>query len=344
MVAQDAALEQRRTTPVELFWDLVFVFAITQVSTLLAGDLSWAGLGRAMLVLALVWWAWSAFVWMTNAHDPDAPHVRAALFGAMILTFLVALAVPGAWGDEATLFAVAYACVRFVHLALYVDAARRGNASLSAIAGFSVTVAIGMALLIAGSLAGEPIRAVLWVAAAAIDYAGPAWLTRERLAALQRVAVAHFAERYSLFIIICLGESVVAVGLGAEGLAVDGELAAGVVVALLVTVGLWGTYFHPVAPPDEERLAPPGQRRPAACRPGRRRGSWRRCSACSWPASTPSRHRARPSGVQRVDLRRVLLGDRAALELHRRGQLVAAPVARSGGCCRSMAAAHPAPK
>jgi low temperature requirement protein LtrA len=255
MGPQDAALEQRRTTPVELFWDLVFVFAITQVSTLLAGDLSWAGLGRAMLVLALVWWAWSAFVWMTNAHDPDAPHVRAALFGAMILTFLVALAVPGAWGAEATLFAVAYACVRFVHLALYVDAARRGNASLPAIAGFSVTVAIGMALLIAGSLVGEPLRAVLWVVAAAIDYAGPAWLTRERLAALQRVAVAHFAERYSLFIIICLGESIVAIGLGAEGLAVDGELAAGVVVALLVTVGLWWTYFDHVATAAEERLA-----------------------------------------------------------------------------------------
>src|SRR5919205_2433280 len=254
MVAQDAALEQRRTTPVELFWDLVFVFAITQVSTLLARDLSWAGLGRAMLVLALVWWAWSAFVWMTNAHDPDAPHVRAALFGAMILTFLVALAVPGAWGDEATLFAVAYACVRFVHLALYVDAARRGNASLPAIAGFSVTVAIGMALLIAGSLAGEPLRAVLWIVAAAIDYAGPAWLTRERLAALQRVAVAHFAERYSLFIIICLGESIVAIGLGAEGLAVDSELAAGVVVALLVTVGLWWTYFDHVAELAERRL------------------------------------------------------------------------------------------
>src|ERR687886_2628195 len=259
MVAQDAALEQRRTSPVELIWDLVFVFAVTQVSTLLAHDLTWPGLARAMLVLALVWWAWSAFVWMTNAHDPDAPHVRAALFGAMILTFLVALAVPGAWGDEATLFAVAYACVRFVHLALYVDAARRGNASLSAIAGFSVTVAIGMALLIAGSLAGEPLRAVLWIVAAAIDYAGPAWLTRERLAALQRVAVAHFAERYSLFIIICLGESIVAIGLGAEGLAVDGELAAGVVVALLIPNGAWWTYFDHVATAAEERPARPDE-------------------------------------------------------------------------------------
>src|SRR5438552_8162789 len=96
--------EERRTSPVELLWDLVFVFAVTQVSTLLAHDLSWAGFGRAMLVLALVWWAWSAFVWMTNAHDPDAPHVRATLFVAMILSFLVALAVPRAFGHDATIF------------------------------------------------------------------------------------------------------------------------------------------------------------------------------------------------------------------------------------------------
>src|SRR5213078_3358161 len=143
---------ERRTTSIELFWDLVFVFAVTQVTALLNRDLSWAGFGRAMLVLALVWWAWSAFVWATNAHDPDDPPVRAVLFVAIILTFLVALAVPRAFGDEATVFVVAYAGVRFLHLGLYVDASRRGRASLAAIAGFSVTVAVGMALLIVGSL------------------------------------------------------------------------------------------------------------------------------------------------------------------------------------------------
>jgi low temperature requirement protein LtrA len=217
-----AAEAERRTTSVELLWDLVFVFAVTQVSTLLADDLSWTGLGRAMLVLALVWWAWSAFVWVTNAHDPDGPQVRGVLFAAMLLAFVVALAVPGAFGDDALLFVLAYSGVRFLHLGLYVDAARRGRASLAAIAGFAGTVAIGMALLIVGSQTGDRTRAVLWIAAAAIDYAGPAWLTRKRLAALQRVAVAHFAERYGLFIIICLGESIVATGLGAAGHRLDG--------------------------------------------------------------------------------------------------------------------------
>jgi len=251
----DAAAAAQRTTPVELFWDLVFVFAVTRVTTLLYKDLTWAGLGRAMLVLALVWWAWSAFVWMTNAHDPNDPAVRGVLFVAMILTFLVALSLPKAFGQEATVFALAYAGVRFLHLGLYVDASRRGNASLAAIAGFATTVAIGMALLIVGSLVADPGRMRLWVAAAAIDYAGPAWLTRERLRGIQQVAVSHFAERYSLFIIICLGESIIAVGVGAADRDLDPQLAAGVALALLVTIGLWWSYFDRVAGEAEDRLA-----------------------------------------------------------------------------------------
>src|SRR5579884_3490426 len=145
---------ERRTSSVELFWDLVFAFAVTQVAILLSHHLSWAGFGRAILVLALVWWAWSAFVWAANAQED---------------------------GSASLLFALTYAAVRFMHLALYADASRRGNAAWSAIAGFAVTVAIGMALLIAGSFADGWLRVGLWAAAAAIDYAGPAWLTRERL-------------------------------------------------------------------------------------------------------------------------------------------------------------------
>jgi low temperature requirement protein LtrA len=254
-VSSEATTVQQRTTPAELFWDLVFVFAVTQVSTLLYHDLTWAGFGRALLILALVWWAWSAFVWATNAHDPNHPTVRAVLFAAMVLVFIVALAVPEAFGAEATVFVLAYAGVRFLHLGLYVDASRRGNASLAAIAGFAVTVAIGMALLIVGAQVDDPARTILWTVAVAIDYSGPAWLTRERLRGIQSVAVAHFAERYSLFIIICLGESIVAVGLEATGQPLDAELVAAVALALLVTIGLWWTYFDRVAGVAEQRLA-----------------------------------------------------------------------------------------
>jgi low temperature requirement protein LtrA len=207
-----------------------------------------------MLVLALIWWAWSAFVWAANAADPQGLTLRGALVTSMLLIFIVGLAVPQAFGDDATLFAVAYSGVRFIHLALYADASRRGNASWSAIAGFAVTVAIGMLLLIAGSFFDGAARTILWVAAAAIDYAGPAWLTRERLRGLQRVAVAHFAERYSLFIIICLGESIVAIGLAASGHPLHAGLVAAVTLGLLIATGLWWTYFGRLAEEAEARL------------------------------------------------------------------------------------------
>ena len=249
----DAARDERRTSPIELLWDLVFVFAITQVTALLSHDLSWAGFGRSMLVLALVWWAWSAFVWAANAAD-DSPLLRTILLLGMLLIFVAGLALPHAFGDESTTFAVTYAAVRFLHLALYAQASRQGNASWTAISGFAVTVVIGMTLLVVGSFAHGSLQIALWALAAAIDYAGPAWLTRGRLAGLQYVAVAHFAERYGLFVIICLGESIVAIGVGAGGRALDAPLVAAIVLGLLITIALWWIYFDRFAEAAEERL------------------------------------------------------------------------------------------
>jgi low temperature requirement protein LtrA len=246
--------EERLTTPVELLWDLVFVFAITQVTTLLALDLTWAGFGRAMLVLALVWWAWSAFVWAANAQSPDSPTLRATLLVALVLIFIVGLAIPHAFGSQSTLFAATYAGVRLMHLALYADASRRGQANWSAIAGFAVTVAVGMAMLIVGSFLGGWQRIVIWAAAAAIDYAGPAVLTRERLRGLQTVAVAHFAERYGLFVIICLGVSIIAIGVGATGHPLSGATIATVAAGLVITIALWWTYFDRFAATAAQRL------------------------------------------------------------------------------------------
>jgi low temperature requirement protein LtrA len=245
---------ERRTDPVELFWDLVFVFAITQVTSLLFRHPTWGRVGESMLVLALVWWAWSAFVWAANAQDAGSPTLRLSLLTATIFIFIAGLAVPHAFSGEATLFAATYAVVRVLHLGLYVDASRRGNAAWSSIVGFAITVLIGMALLIVGSfLHGLP-RAALWIGAVAIDYAGPAWLTRERLRGLQEVAVAHFAERYSLFVIICLGESIVAIGVSAVGQKLDAALLAAVSFGMLILIGLWWTYFGQFAAAAEERL------------------------------------------------------------------------------------------
>jgi low temperature requirement protein LtrA len=250
----ETTADERRTSPAELLWDLVFVFAVTQVTTLLARDLSWSGLVRSLLALALVWWAWSAFVWAANAQDTDSPTLRSALVVAMVLIFISGLALPHAYARYGTLFAATYAGVRCIHLGLYADASRRGNAAWTAIAGFAITVAIGMAMLIAGSFADGWLRVGLWAAAAAIDYAGPAWLTRERLRGLQQVAVAHFAERYSLFIIICLGESIVAVGVGASSLRISAAVVIAVALGLLLSVAMWWVYFHAFADAAQRRL------------------------------------------------------------------------------------------
>jgi low temperature requirement protein LtrA len=250
-----ASLE-RRTTPVELLWDLVFVFAVTQVTTLLAHRPSWTRFGEAMLALALVWWAWSAFVWAANAQDADSRTLRACLLTATVLIFVVGLALPQAFAGEAVLFAVAYVLVRSLHLGLYVDASRAGNAAWSSIAGFAVTVGLGMALLIAGAIAHGGLRALLWTLAVAIDYAGPAWLTRERLRGLQEVAVAHFAERYGAFVIICLGETIVAlgVGVGTAERHLTAELVLSAGLALLTAIAMWWTYFDEIAEAAQVRL------------------------------------------------------------------------------------------
>jgi low temperature requirement protein LtrA len=247
-------MPERRTSPVELLWDLVFVFSVTQVTTLIARDLTWAGFGHGLIVLALVWWAWSAFVWAANAEEEQSRTLRAILLLGMLLVFVAGLALPSAFSGKATLFAVTYTAVRFLHLGLYALASRRGNASWSAISGFATTVTIGMALIVAGSLLSERWQVATWTAALLIDYAGPAWLTRERLRGLQQVAVAHFAERYGLFVIICLGESIVAIGLSADARPIDARLVAAVALGLATTVGLWWTYFDRFAGIAEERL------------------------------------------------------------------------------------------
>jgi low temperature requirement protein LtrA len=249
-----SAADERRTTPIELLWDLVFVFAITQVTALLTRDLTWTGLGQSMLVLALVWWAWSAFVWAANAADASSWEMRAILLLGMLLIFVAGLALPHAFGSDATLFALTYAAVRLLHLALYAHTSRQGNASWAAISGFAITVLAGMALLVAGSFLDTTGQVVLWTLAAAIDYAGPAWLTRERLRGLQYVAVSHFAERYGLFVIICLGESIVAIGVGASGRPLDAALVGAIALGLLVTIALWWIYFDRFAARAEERL------------------------------------------------------------------------------------------
>ncbi len=247
-------MPERRTSPVELLWDLVFVFAVTQVTTLVANDLTWAGFGHGLLVLALVWWAWSAFVWAANAEEEGSRAFHAILLVGMLFVFVAGLALPSAFSGKATLFAVSYSAVRFLHLGMYAHAARGGNASWSAIGSFAFTVTIGMALIVAGSFLTQGWQVTAWTVALLIGYAGPAWLTRARLRGLPQVAIAHFAERYGLFVIISLGESIVAIGLSADAHMIDARLVATAALGLAATIGLWWIYFDRFADVAEERL------------------------------------------------------------------------------------------
>ena len=210
--------EDHRVTPLELFFDLVMVFAFTQVTRLLADDPTWGGVLRGMLVLAALWWAWSGYAWLTSATDVDEGGVRLAMLASMGAMLVVAVAVPGAFGDDAVLFGVAYLVVRLLHLLLSALVARDDSDSRSALLRFAPTAILGASLLVvAGFLEGG--RIAVWVAALAIDYLGPIVIGVGRG---WGIAADHFAERYGLIILIALGESIIAIGLGAASRSRDG--------------------------------------------------------------------------------------------------------------------------
>lgn len=234
---------EHRVTPLELFFDLVFVFAITQVTSLLARDPTWNGMLRGMLVLVALWWAWTGYAWLASTMDVDEGGVRLAVLGAMGAMLVVALAVPGAFGTHGVLFGGAYLLVRVLHVLLYAIVGRDDPDLLGAVLRFAPTAICGASLLVlAGFLDGEA-RFAVWLVALAIDYAGPVVFGAGRG---WRIAPEHFAERHALIVLIALGESVIAIGLGA-GL----DLTAGVIVAavlgVVVIAALWWLYFDVAA-------------------------------------------------------------------------------------------------
>ena len=235
--------DEHQVTPLELFFDLVFVFAFTQVTRLLVDDPTWGGVFRGMLVLAALWWAWSVYAWLTSAMDVDEGGVRLVMLAAMAAMFGVALAVPGAFGDDAVFFGVAYLLVRLLHLALAALAARDDPERLGALVRFAPTAVVGPLLLVLAGFVEGNARVAIWLVALAIDYLGPVVIGVGRG---WRVASEHFAERHALIILIALGESIVSIGLG-----VGLELDTGVVVAsalgIVVVSALWWLYFDVAA-------------------------------------------------------------------------------------------------
>jgi low temperature requirement protein LtrA len=252
--------EEQRATTLELFYDLVFVFAITQVSHLLLDHLTWEGAGQAALVLLVVWWAWNYTTWVTNELDPDSIAVRLVLIGVMLASLLMAVAIPQAFGEHALLFAGSYVGIQVGrHAFLTFVAAERGTIERER-AGRILTwfVAAG-ALWLAGGVVDAPARAALWLGALAIDYSAPLvlyWVPRRpRLASSTwEVETAHFAERFQLFMIIALGESIVVTGATTAELDLDTARVTAFGLAFLGTAALWWLYFNYVARIAQRRL------------------------------------------------------------------------------------------
>ena len=246
----EPAEREHRVTPLELFFDLVFVLAITQVTQLLADDPSWRGLARGMLILGMLWWAWAAYAWLTNEIDPDEGGARLAMFAATGAMLIVALAVPGAFNENAFEFAVAYTVVRAIHLGLWVVTTHDPEVK-QAIIRLAPTSFVGCALLFAASFADGTTQGVLWAAALVIDYVGGGRGGGRGY----RLHPAHFVERHGLIIIIALGESIVALGVGASSSAeLKGSEIVCALLGVVVAASLWWTYFDVTALVAERRL------------------------------------------------------------------------------------------
>jgi low temperature requirement protein LtrA len=257
---------ERRATYFELFFDLVYVFAVTQLSHHLLADLTWSGAAQTAFLLLAVYWAWNYTAWMANWFDPEVTAVRLVLAFVMLASLLMAVAIPEAFGDHGLLLAASYCALQLVRNAFVVAVTPPGpfNRNFRQILGWS---ALSVPFWVAGALVEGGARWGWWLAALAIDLAAP--LVRYWLPGMGRTPLVqweidpgHFAERFQLFVIIVLGESIVVTGATASDVGLD----AGVVVALgcafLSTVALWWLYFGQTATSAMRRIAEdalPGQ-------------------------------------------------------------------------------------
>jgi low temperature requirement protein LtrA len=248
-VLRGAADEAHRVTFFELFFDLVYVFAVTQLSHGLLEHLGLRGAGEATLLLLAVWWAWVYTTWATNWVNPDSTPVRLMLIGVMAASLVMAAAIPDAFGDRGLMFALAYAAIQvgrsaFVLWAVWGDPVRRSNFQR-----ILVWNAMASAMWVAGGLVSGSARDVVWIVALVVDYAAPAarfWVPGMRSSRTEdwTVSGSYFSERFKLFLILALGESILVTGVTLSGLALDPSTVAAFGIAFLGIVALWWIYFH----------------------------------------------------------------------------------------------------
>ena len=223
-----------RVTTLELFFDLVFVFTITQLTSVLADDLSPQSLWHVAVMLALIFYMYDGYAWLTNAVPAKGAGRQILLLGGMAGYLVIATAVPDAYDGTGLIFGLALLFVTTVHASLFVRSA--GSGSASAMRGLAPrNLGAALVVVIGGAIGGDA-QAIIWTAVVAYEWV-PSGIAGFELGA------AHFVERHGLLVIVAIGESVVAVGIGASHLDVDAQLVGLIVLGLAVSAGLWWTYF-----------------------------------------------------------------------------------------------------
>jgi low temperature requirement protein LtrA len=246
-----ALREGERVSPLELFFDLVFVLAITQCTALMVHHPTWDGLAQGLLVLGVLWWTWVAYSWLTSVVDPEDDSVRMVIFAAMAALLVLALCVPRAFGNLALLFAAAYGFVRAAQIALFTLASRDDADLRRSVNGLAIGTAVGVTLLACASLLDGVAQGALWALALGLDVAAPYFAID---ASGWKLAPGHFAERHGLIVIVALGESIVAIGIAAE-LNLDAGIVAAAALGIGLVAALWWIYFDVVAVVAARRLA-----------------------------------------------------------------------------------------
>lgn len=269
-IRAQATSEDQPVTTLELFFDLVFVFALTQITALMAHDLTWSGVIRGVLLIGLLWWSWIGFSWVCNLVKADEGSLRGVMLAAMAAMFVIALAIPEAFHDlpgglpGPVVIALAYFVFRAMHLWLFWLIADGDKVLCRTLARFAPSMLAGTALLLVASQFHGTTQTLLWAAALAADYGGTylidarGWRFR---------SAAHFAERHGLIVIIALGESIVAIGVGVTDLPISWPILVASVLGLVTASALWWIYFDATVHYGEQALAAePAETRPKLAR------------------------------------------------------------------------------
>jgi low temperature requirement protein LtrA len=253
-----ATSEDHRATPFELFFDLVYVFAVTQVAGYMAHEHSAHGVLQGLLLLTLLWWTWSGYTWLGNQARADEGLLRAGMVVAMAAMFVVALTIPEAWEDAPgglngpLVLVGAYLLVRCVHLTMYAVAATGDPELRHQVAITWLPTLAGVALLVVGALLGGWAQTLRFAGALLVEGVGVYLTARHGNWRLH--SVAHLTERHGLFIILAIGESVVAIGVGAAQQPISAPLLVAAILGVAAAVGLWWLYFDLVSLAAEQRL------------------------------------------------------------------------------------------